>query len=157
MYKIFVTCKRYSNNKDNYMIKKVLSSLCLLCILGCGENNLPANCLMQFPVSLNTDLNNPQLINAQTPGGFVNLIGGSKGILLFNINGSQFVAFDKLCPQNNCTEPMTFERGTVLKCSCDESEYRVHFGGAPQTEGYECPAREYKVSKNGSTIRISNF
>jgi hypothetical protein len=52
---------------------------------------------------------------------------------------------------------MTFERGTVLKCSCDESEYSVHFGGAPQTEGYECPAREYKVSKNGSTIRISNF
>ena len=67
------------------------------------------------------------------------------------------VAFDKLCPQNNCTTPMTFERGIVLKCSCDESEYSVHFGGAPQTEGYECPAREYKVSKNGSAIRISNF
>jgi hypothetical protein len=45
----------------------------------------------------------------------------------------------------------------VLKCSCDESEYSVHFAGASQTAGFECPAREYKVSKMGSAIRISNF
>ena len=52
---------------------------------------------------------------------------------------------------------MTFEKGLVLKWSGDNSEYSVHFGGAPQTDGFECPAREYKVSKNGSVIRISNF
>jgi hypothetical protein len=92
------------------MIKKMLFLLCLLSLISCGENNLPANCLLQFPLNLNTDLNNPQLINAQTPGGLAHLIGGSKGILLFNINGNDFVAFDKLCPQNNCSEPMTFER-----------------------------------------------
>ena len=139
------------------MIKKVFLFIWVFGFLSCGENNLPANCLRQFPVSLTTDLNNPQLINAQTPGGFANLNGGSKGILLFNINGNEFVAYDKLCPQSDCNTPMTFENGLVLKCSCDDSEYSVHFGGAPQTDGFECPAREYKVSKNGSAIRISNF
>jgi hypothetical protein len=139
------------------MLKKMLFILCLVALFSCGEHNLPAKCLRQFPVSLTTDLNNPQLINAQTPGGFANLIGGSKGILLFNINGTEFVAFDKLCPQNDCDTPMTFERGLVLRCACDEGEYSVHFGGAPQTDGFECPAREYKASKIGSAIRISNF
>jgi hypothetical protein len=139
------------------MIKKALYFICILNFLSCEQNNLPANCLRQFPVNINTDLNNPQLNNVQTPGGFADLIGGSKGILLLNINGSQFVAFDKLCPQNDCDTPMTFENGLVLKCVCDASEYSVNFGGAPQTEGFECPAIEYKVSKNGSAIRISNF
>ena len=139
------------------MLKKTVLFFGLLCVLSCVENNLPANCLLQFPVSLTTDLNNPQLNNVQTPGGFADLTGGSKGIFLFNINGSDFVAFDKLCPQNDCNAPMTFEKGLVLKCSCDNSEYSVHFGGAPQTDGFECPAREYKVTKNGSVIRIGNF
>ena len=135
----------------------MLFFLGLLALCSCGENDLPANCLRAFPVSLTTDLNNPQLINAQTPGGFADLVGGSKGILLFNINGTEFVAFDKRCPQNDCETPMTFEKGLVLKCACDASEYSVHFGGAPQTDGFECPAIAYKVSKLGSSIRISNF
>jgi len=139
------------------MIKKVVFFACALAFFSCEGNILPANCLREFPVNINTDLNNPQLNNAQTPGGFADLSGGSKGILLLNINGSKFVAFDKLCPQNDCNAPMTFENGLVLKCSCDASEYSVNFGGAPQTEGFECPAIEYKVSKNGSAIRISNF
>jgi hypothetical protein len=139
------------------MIKKVVFFVFTLVFFSCEGNILPANCLREFPVNINTDLNNPQLNNTQTPGGFADLNGGSKGILLLNINGSQFVAFDKLCPQNDCDAPMTFENGLVLKCSCDASEYSVNFGGAPQTDGFECPAIEYKVSKNGSAIRISNF
>jgi hypothetical protein len=139
------------------MIKKVVFFLWTLVFFNCEGNILPANCLREFPVNINTDLNNPQLNNAQTPGGFADLGGGSKGILLLNINGSQFVAFDKLCPQSDCDAPMTFENGLVLKCACDASEYSVNFGGAPQTDGFECPATEYKVSKNGSAIRISNF
>ena len=78
------------------------------------------------------------------------------GILLFNKNGTDFVAFDKLCPNNDCTSAMTF-KNRLLHCSCDESEYSVDFGGAPQTEGFECPAIEYRVTKIGTTIRISNF
>ena len=139
------------------MIKKVFFFFITLIFFSCEGNILPANCLREFPVNINTDLNNPQLNNAQTPGGYADLSGGSKGILLLNINGSQFVAFDKLCPQSDCDAPMIFENGLVLKCFCDASEYSVNFGGAPQTEGFECPAIEYKVSKNGSVIRISNF
>ncbi|WP_435416403.1 Rieske (2Fe-2S) protein [Polaribacter aestuariivivens] len=139
------------------MFKKIIFYISFLALLNCSENSQLANCLQSFPVNITTDLNNPQLINAQTPGGFANLTGGAKGILLFNVNGNTFVAFDKICPNTDCNSPMTFERGLVLKCSCDESEYSVHFGGAPQTDGAECPAREYRVTKIGSVIRISNF
>lgn len=124
--------------------------------VNCSENTNLINCLRSPSVSITTDLNNPSLINAQTPGGFAELPGGIKGVLLFNKNGTDFVAFDKLCPKNECAAPMTFE-SRVLTCSCHESKYSVDFGGAPQTDGFDCPAIEYSVTKNGSRIRISNF
>ncbi|WP_339659499.1 hypothetical protein [uncultured Polaribacter sp.] len=96
------------------------------------------------------------MINAQTPGGFAQLSGGSKGILIFNKNGSDFVAFDRLCPNNDCAAAMIFEN-RILQCTCDKSKYSVDFGGAPQTDGFQCPAIEYKVTKRGDAITISNF
>lgn len=138
------------------MIKKIilLTSFCLL--LSCSNTANLLNCIQTLPLNLVRDLNNPELINVQTPGGFAELTGGSKGILLFNKNGTEFVAFDKLCPANDCSAPMIFE-GRLLRCTCDNSTYSVDFGGAPQTNGFECPAIEYQVIKNGTSIRISNF
>jgi nitrite reductase/ring-hydroxylating ferredoxin subunit len=139
------------------MLKKILFLLCFCLFINCSDTTNLANCIQTLPISgVVTDLNNPEMINAQTPGGFAELSGGRKGILLFNKNGNDFVAFDKLCPNSDCAAPMTFEN-RLLKCSCDESKYSVDFGGAPQTEGFQCPAIEYRVTKNGTTIRISNF
>ncbi|WP_339885952.1 Rieske 2Fe-2S domain-containing protein [Polaribacter vadi] len=138
------------------MYKKIMLLVCITLFVNCSDTTNLTNCIRSINLSTVTDLNNPSMINAQTPGGFAELPGGVKGILLFNKNGTDFVAFDKLCPKNECTTPMVLE-GRVLTCSCHESKYSVDFGGAPQTDGFECPAIEYKVTKNGSTIRISNF
>lgn len=141
------------------MIKKTLLLISFLAFLSCTNNDDLNNCVQSLPLNFTTDLNNPQLLNALVPGGFVELNGGSKGILLMNVNGSEFVAYDKLCPAADCNSPMTFERGIVLKCQCDDSEYGVGkgIGGAPQTAGFICPAIEYRVIKSGSAIRITNF
>ena len=128
------------------MYKKIILLVCITLFVNCSDTTNLTNCIRSINLSTVTDLNNPSMINAQTPGGFAELPGGVKGILLFNKNGSDFVAFDKLCPKNECTTPMVLE-----------SKYSVDFGGAPQTDGFECPAIEYKVTKNGSSIRISNF
>ena len=138
------------------MFKKIIVLTSFYLFLNCSDTTNLTNCIQTFNITLNADLNNPSLINVQTPGGFAELPGGSKGVLLFNKNGSDFVAFDRLCPSNDCDTPMVFEN-RLLKCNCDESKYSVDFGGAPQNEGFECPAIEYRVTRNGSTIRISNF
>ena len=141
------------------MIKKTLLFISFLTILSCTSNQNLDNCIQTLPLNITRDLNNPQLINALVPGGSAELPGGTKGILLLNVNGSEFVAYDMLCPANDCNQPMTFERGIVLKCQCDNSEYGVGkgIGGAPQTNGFVCPAIEYRVVKNGTVLRITNF
>ena len=142
------------------MIKKTLLFLSLLTFLNCSNNDNLNNCLQALPLSYTTDLNNPQLLNASVPGGFVELnAAGSKGILLMNVNGIEFIAYDKLCPADACNTPMTFDGSFTLKCNCDNSEYGVGkgIGGVPQTEGFICPAIEYRVTKSGTAIRITNF
>jgi hypothetical protein len=141
------------------MFKKILLFSCFIFFINCSDTTNLENCIRTGnSVGLVTDLNNPELINAQVPGGFAELSGGfqNSGILLFNKNGTDFVAFDKFCPQTDCNVPMVFEN-RLLKCTCDDSTYSVDFGGAPQTDGFECPAIEYRVTRNGSSIRISNF
>ena len=141
------------------MFKKLLLFITVLTFFNCSNNENLGNCIQSLPLNITADLNNPQLINALVPGGFAELSGGTKGVLLLNVNGSEFVAYDKLCPANDCNQPMTFERGIVLKCQCDNSEYGVGkgIGGAPQTNGFVCPAVEYRVIKNGTVLRITNF
>jgi nitrite reductase/ring-hydroxylating ferredoxin subunit len=138
---------------------KTLFFFLFLGFLNCSNHQDLNNCIQSLPLNYTTDLNNPELINVLVPGGFVELSGGSKGILLINVNGNEFVAYDKLCPVNDCDTPMNFERGIVLKCQCDQSEYGVGkgIGGAPQTDGFICPAIEYSVKKNGTVLRITNF
>ena len=141
------------------MIKKALLFIFFIASLSCSNNENLQNCIQSLPLNLKADLNNPELINALVPGGFAELRGGNKGILLLNVNGSEFVAYDKYCPASDCDQPMTFERGIVLKCLCDNSEYGVGkgIGGAPQTNGFICPAIEYRVIKTGTVLRITNF
>jgi len=141
------------------MIKKTLIFFSFLILLNCSSNDDLTNCIQSLPLNITTDLNNPQLINALVPGGFVELTGGSKGVLLMNVNGSEFIAYDKLCPADACSTPMTFDGSFTLKCNCDGSGYGVGkgIGGAPQTDGFICPAIEYRVIKNGSVLRITNF
>ena len=141
------------------MFKKILLLFSFCAFLNCSNNEDLNNCIQSLPLNYTTDLNNPALINVLVPGGFVELNAGSKGILLGNVNGNEFIAYDKICPAGDCKDPMTFERGIVLKCACDNSEYGVGkgIGGAPQTAGFVCPAIEYRVIKNGTSLRIINF
>lgn len=138
------------------MYKNIVFLICFSLFINCTDTSNLANCIRSIDLSVGADLNNPGLINAQVPGGFAEIPGGIKGILLFNKTGNEFAAFDRLCPRNECAAPMTF-KNRLLECSCHKSTYSLDFGGAPQTDGFECPAIEYRVIKNGSSIRITNF
>lgn len=141
------------------MIKYITLFFCILTFINCSNNDNLKDCIQTLPLNISKDLNNPEMINVQVPGGTVEFSGGAKGILLMNVNGNEFVAYDKMCPVNDCNQPMTFENGIFLKCQCDNSKYGVGkgIGGAPQTEGFVCPAFEYRVIKSGTVLRITNF
>ena len=139
-------------------MKKLLVLAFLLLVVSCEKNDLN-DVLPDVIVDVVIDLNLPQYVNLQTPSGWAYTNGGLKGIIIQNTGtGNQpYKAFDRACPNNDCSSPMTFDGSLKLKCSCDDSEYSI-IDGSPQTAGSTHFAREYRVVLiNNTTLNITNF
>lgn len=104
-------------------------------------------------------MNLPQHLNLRIPGNWGYVSGGHQGIIVYNINGTQFKAFERLCPQENpssCSQ-MIVENNIRMKCQCNNHEFNI-LNGSPLTSGVECFAKEYFVENlNGTVLRITNF
>ncbi|MGV6845908.1 MAG: phosphoribosylaminoimidazole carboxylase [Lutibacter sp.] len=139
-------------------MRKFILLIFIFSIFSCEKN--PTNDILPtVDVNVVIDLNLPEYINLQTPSNWVYANGGLKGIFIQNTGtgNPKFKAFERACPNNDCSAPMTFDGSLKLKCSCDESEYSI-IDGAPQTSGNNHFAREYKVNQiNESTLIITNY
>ncbi|ARV16084.1 phosphoribosylaminoimidazole carboxylase [Polaribacter sp. SA4-12] len=128
------------------MIKKTLLLFSFLTLFNCVEDNLPENCVRPFSFSQQYYITSLRTVNR-----FAEVSGGLKGILIINVGLDRYIAYDKICPNNDCTSAMVYDenRPNILKCSCDGSEYGlgIGIGGAPQTDGFDCPAIEYNAVK----------
>lgn len=134
--------------------------ICLLITLFSCEKNDTIDLLPTVNVDVTINLRLAEFIELQTPTGWVYTASGNdgiKGIWLQYTGGTPaYKAFERACPNNDCSAPMTFDGSLKLKCSCDASEYSI-IDGAPQTAGNSQYAREYRVIKQGDLIRITNF
>jgi len=120
------------------------------------NNNLP-----NIPVNITISLNNPQYINLQVPGGWAYVENaGIKGLIVYNLNGSDFRAYDRACPHlspsKNCSK-MVVQNSIKMVCPCDNAEFNI-LNGAPLTTGISFGAREYRATLvSSNTVAISNF
>ncbi len=140
-------------------MKKFLFLLVILLTIGCANNNRENNCYPYFNVNETVNLELPQFIDLQVPGGWAYTNGGLQGLIVYNLNGVQFKAFDRLCPGQNLSSCSQMIVGDNLRmiCLCDDSEFNI-LNGAPLTDGISCFANEYLVDNlNGSILRITNF
>ena len=140
-------------------MKKFLFLISTILILGCTSNGVENDCFPFITVNESVNLDLPQFIDLQVPGGWAYTSGGLQGFIIYNINGAQFKAFDRWCPGqtiSSCSQ-MIVDSNLRILCQCDDSEFNI-LNGAPLTEGVNCFANEYLVENlNGSLLRITNF
>ena len=141
-------------------MKKIAFLLFFMTLLGCGSTTTPEDLLPYVAVNENVNLDLPQFVNLQVPGGWAYVSGGLKGIIVYNINGTQFKAFERAAPHlplsKTCSR-MDVVNGFKMVCPCDDSEFNI-LNGAPLTSGINYFARDYLVTNlNGAVLRITNF
>ena len=137
------------------MLKKTTSLLLLFIVFSCEDNTRINSCFQNTIAPISLDLNNPQLNGLLTPNGAAEVEGGLQGLILYNGATLGYKAFDRKCPNFDCSTPMSFD-GFRLKCPCDNSEYSI-LTGEPLPQGTDaCFAREYTISQNGSSLQITN-
>jgi len=153
MYKIFVNCHRLKHIYKRFNMRKAFFLIATVFLLGCTSNNINNSCFTF--ISVNETVN----LDLQVPGGWAYTTGGQQGLIIYNLNGVQFKAYDRLCPGQNlsaCSQ-MIVDSSLRILCQCDDSEFNI-LNGAPLTQGISCFANEYLVENlNGSILRITNF
>lgn len=139
-------------------MKNLFLFLSIILLLGCTNSNKTNDCFPFIPVNISVNLDLPEFIDLRIPGNSDYTVGGQNGIVIYNINGTQFKAFDRACPNHitNCA-PMEVENNIRLKCSCGGTEYNI-LNGKPLSGEGTCFAKEYFVENlNGTVLRITNF
>lgn len=113
-------------------------------------NNLPA-----FEFEINLDL--PLYDALRFPGGSITLDPlGLQGVHLYNLNGSQILAWEASCPNqkpSDCSK--TTRNNTVAVCRCDQSTYSL-VTGQPLTEGVEYGLVNYGIRRSGNVVLVYN-
>ena len=128
--------------------------LVLLLLSGCGKNKIDRNPYFSS-VSFNIDLNLnlPAYDDLRYAGGGVSIRqGGINGLLVFNLNGNYFLAWEASCPNHslkNCSKLSI--TGVLAECSCEGFQYSLATG---QLIGCGGRSPEFTVTEGGIISEI---
>ena len=138
------------------------SALLFLLLMGCSRENLERNPYLpelQFSVPIN--LNLPEYNALLFAGGSHFLPQyGHKGILIFNLNGNSYTAWEASCPNhlpNDCSRTQVV--GVLAECTCEGYQYSLATGqllnpDAALSSPYSMVF--YSTVLRGNTLVISN-
>jgi hypothetical protein len=136
---------------------------CILLIftcLGCsGDDELRQNpYLPNLNFSLQLDLSLPEYNQLNFPGNkFVTRNYGLNGIVIYNFNNDQYMAFELTDPNHvpqACSQLSV--TGTEAKCSCGDGNVYTIITGQQIAGSGEYSLKPYRVEKRGGVLRISN-
>lgn len=144
------------------MIKKVCALLMLFFVLNsCSTNDndrIDNPNLVNVSFRLIINLNLPEYNNLNFPGNSYSIYTtGINGVVVYNINNSQFTAFELSDPNHPLRECSTMRvEGVIAKCDCnDGNSYNILTGELTSGTG-QYTMKPYRVVKNGSGLEVYN-
>lgn len=141
-----------------------ISGLLLLClVLFSCENDDTINqnnpFLIDPLVNLQLDLSLPQFNPLNFPGNSLVLNNqGIRGIVIYNIDNSQYAAFEITDPNHVPNSCSTMEiEGIEANCPCPDDTHRYSIiTGQHATDPSLFPMQRYQASRTGSVLNINN-
>jgi nitrite reductase/ring-hydroxylating ferredoxin subunit len=147
-----------------FLKKKFFNAFWILILLtSCSSSDLERNpYLPEFSFRFQVNLNLPEYDDLRYAGGSVLIPQlGHKGVLVFNLNGNIFFAWEASCPNhspNSCSQ--TQIKGVLAECSCEKFQYSLATGQLlnPSEEDSEkgYPLLFYQTENRGNSVIISN-
>ncbi len=144
------------------MIQKFSSLLMLFLVFNsCSPNDedrLNNPNLINVSFRLNLDLDLPEYNSLNFPGNSYSTYNtGINGVVVYNINNTQFTAFELSDPNHPLSECSTLRvQGVIAKCDCnDGNSYNILTGELTNGSG-QYTMKPYRVSKNGNTLEVFN-
>ena len=146
-------------------IKTILNKVILVCVFaslfqGCNSDDGAVSCVPNPIVNVTINTSLPLYSNLNNPGGWVyvsTVTAGSKGIIVVNVGGNRYKAYDRnaphICPSAETT--LYVKNDISIVCDADNSEW-ILLTGQPTKVANRAP-RTYQVYVNANgTLTITN-
>jgi len=109
-------------------------------------------------VNLFLNMNNPEFINLNAPGGWVYYIGGSRGLIIYRVSTSDFNVYDRHCTfdsSNSCALVSVEVNNITGKDNCCGSQFLITDGSITQGPA-TLALKQYQTSFDGSVLHVFN-
>lgn len=152
-------------NKINYNFKlfpKKIAVIFLIIILsfsveGCFKDQVHET-IPNVAVDVYIDINSTIYLQLNTVGGWLYLTGGYKGILVYRLSETDFVAFDRTCPYDPYVPESRLEMDlgnlTVQDTVC-HSKFVIIDGSVLEGPA-TLPMKQYRTNFDGIMLHIYN-
>jgi len=150
-----------------FFVKKILRHVSFgifflwLGLCGCSKEGVSRNpYLTKSSVDFTVNLNLPQYNALNFVGGSIHIDHlGWNGIILFNLNGEQFLAWEASCSNHALQECSQLSlTGVLAVCSCEGYQYSLATGQLlnPDEDMTPYSLLQYSAFVYGNSIQISN-
>lgn len=136
------------------MKKFILFIAVVLVVVGCRDRQ------SQIPVvavNFSININEPQFFDLSVPTGYVYVIGGSQGIIVYRINETDFIALERhspVNPENDC-QVVVAEDGVIIEDPCSNARWLINDGSVVDGDN-SFALRTYETSFNNPILYIFN-
>ena len=135
---------------------KFLILLSLISFLSCKNDNRNGTIPNVF-VDIQINLSNIEYQPLQTVGGYVNIDGGVRGIILYRNLNNDYLAFERNCPNapnEDCARVAVDSSNLYIQCPCCTSQF--DFEGSAISGPSPYPLKRYSTSVNNNFLSITN-
>jgi len=144
--------------KDSMTTKKINSSLLLLMLAVSGYSQADDAIPFAAFSEITTNLTFPEYRPLKSDGGFIEIDGGVRGILVYRVDPTTYIAYERNCPYR-ATEACARVDVDISKIflidRCCGSNFNFA-DGYPTNGPASRPLRRYRTSLTGSTLTITD-
>jgi nitrite reductase/ring-hydroxylating ferredoxin subunit len=126
-----------------------------LCLSACKKSNEPY--VPYVRVNFTIRPSDPQFNKLNVPGGWINVTGGSRGIILYRKSNDEFLAFDRHCTFRVADFCRVSVNNTQIMAqdTCCGSEFVLTDGSVAKGPASQ-PLLQYQTVWDGFTLQVFN-
>ncbi|WKN31016.1 hypothetical protein PZB74_18875 [Porifericola rhodea] len=141
----------------NYLLLLFISLGAIAASLSSCEQDEWVSPIPYVLVDTTINLSNQKYLPLRLDNGYVEILGGYKGILIYRQNATTYRAFEKASPYRTdeaCAYIYVDPSGLFLREGCGNSVY--DFEGNPSGGVAQYPLQQYRTLLDGNYLRIYN-
>ena len=147
------------NQEKDFMIilkNRITLILSILLLISCNDT-VQRDIIPYTYVDIEINVNNQQYLDLRQEGGYVNIEGAVKGMIVYHKNGNNYSVYERNCPYQpsaDCAQVKVDDSLLFIQCPCCSSQF--DFNGQVLSGPSVLPLKQYATTLTGSYLRITN-